>query len=89
MQLRPKRARCGSCCRMHVLLPSWHAPRRAHGIEVIDAALAARLRAAATRVSLLSLAAPPTPYAAGVAGSPPAPNNYADTPWTTLVASDP
>ena len=37
-RLRPQRARCGSCRRTHVLLPSWCAPRRADGIEVIGTA---------------------------------------------------
>ena len=37
-RLRPRRARCRSCRRTRVLLPSWCAPRRADGIEVIGAA---------------------------------------------------
>ena len=37
-RLRPHRARCGSCRRTHVLLPSWCAPRRADAIEVIGTA---------------------------------------------------
>jgi transposase-like protein len=37
-RLRPQRARCGSCRRTHVLLPSWCAPRRADAIEVIGTA---------------------------------------------------
>jgi hypothetical protein len=36
-RLRPDRARCRSCRRTHILLPSWCAPRRADGIEVIGA----------------------------------------------------
>jgi len=37
-RLRPPRARCGSCRRTHLLLPSWCAPRRADAIEVIGTA---------------------------------------------------
>jgi len=37
-RLRPQRARCGSCRRTHILLPSWCAPRRADAIEVIGTA---------------------------------------------------
>ena len=37
-RLRPQRARCGSCRRTQVLLPSWCAPRRADAIEVIGTA---------------------------------------------------
>ena len=37
-RLRPRRARCRSCRRTRVLLPSWCAPRRADGIEIIGAA---------------------------------------------------
>lgn len=42
VRLRPRRARCGSCRRTQVLLPAWCAPRRAHGVEVIGAALVGR-----------------------------------------------
>jgi Domain of unknown function (DUF6431) len=42
-RLRPDRARCRSCRRTHILLPSWCAPRRADAIEVIGTALAAAL----------------------------------------------
>jgi Domain of unknown function (DUF6431) len=42
-ELRPRRVRCDACHRTHVLLPSWTAPRRAHGIDVIATALAGRL----------------------------------------------
>ncbi|MDN5859850.1 MAG: DUF6431 domain-containing protein, partial [Pseudonocardia sp.] len=41
VRLTPRRARCIDCRRTHVL-PSWCAPRRAHGIEVIGTALAER-----------------------------------------------
>ena len=37
-RLRPQRARCRSCRRTHILLPSWCAPRRADAIEVIGTA---------------------------------------------------
>ncbi len=42
-RLRPDRARCRSCRRTHILLPSWCAPRRADAIEVIGTGLAAAL----------------------------------------------
>ena len=42
-RLRPDRARCRSCGRTHILLPSWCAPRRADAIEVIGTGLAAAL----------------------------------------------
>ena len=45
-RLRPQRARCGSCRRTQVLLPSWCAPRRADAIEVIGTAAAMALAGA-------------------------------------------
>jgi hypothetical protein len=45
-RLRPDRARCRSCRRTHILLPSWCAPRRADAIEVIGTGLAAALSGA-------------------------------------------
>lgn len=45
-RLRPRRGRCGSCRRTHVLLPSWCGPRRADGIEVIGTGLALALAGA-------------------------------------------
>ena len=45
-RLRPQRARCRSCGRTHILLPSWCAPRRADAIEVIGTAAAASLAGA-------------------------------------------
>jgi hypothetical protein len=42
-RLRPDRARCRSCQRTHILLPSWCAPRRTDAIEVIGTGLAAEL----------------------------------------------
>ena len=45
-RLCPQRARCRSCGRTHILLPSWCAPRRADGIEVIGTAAAAALTGA-------------------------------------------
>ena len=42
-RLRPERARCRSCGRTHILLPSWYAPRRADALEVIGTGLAAAL----------------------------------------------
>jgi transposase-like protein len=38
-RLWPDRARCRSCGRTHILLPSWSAPRRADALEVIGAAM--------------------------------------------------
>src|ERR1700739_286099 len=37
--LRPRRARCVACKTTHVLSPSWTAPRRRDGAEVIGEAL--------------------------------------------------
>lgn len=48
-RLRPSRGRCGSCKRSHMLLPSWCAPRRADGIEVIGTGLALALGGAGSR----------------------------------------
>ena len=45
-RLCPQRARCRSCGRTHILLPSWCAPGRADGIEVIGTAAAAALAGA-------------------------------------------
>ena len=45
-RLRPDRARCRSCRRTHILLPSWCAPRRADAVEVIGTGLAAALSGA-------------------------------------------
>ena len=42
-RLRPQRARCGSCGRTRILLPSWCAPRRCDAIEVTGTAAAASL----------------------------------------------
>ena len=42
-RLRPDRARCRSCRRTHIVLPSWCAPRRADAVEVIGTGLAAAL----------------------------------------------
>jgi transposase-like protein len=58
-RLRPDRARCRSCRRTHILLPSWCAPRRADAIEVIGTGLAAALRGAGcTRIGA-DLGVPP------------------------------
>ena len=43
-RVTPRRARCTTCRRTHVLLPSWCVPRRGHGVEVVATALAGRLR---------------------------------------------
>ena len=45
-RLRPQRARCGSCGRTHIVLPSWCAPRRADAVQVIGAAAALALAGA-------------------------------------------
>jgi hypothetical protein len=42
-RLRPQRARCGSCGRTHIVLPSWCAPRRADAVQVIGTAAALAL----------------------------------------------
>jgi transposase-like protein len=48
-RLRPRRGRCGSCRATCVLLPSWCAPRRADGVEVIGTGLALALGGAGSR----------------------------------------
>lgn len=45
-RLRPRRARCGSCGRTHILLPSWCAPRHADAVQVIGTAAALALAGA-------------------------------------------
>ncbi len=58
-RLRPDRARCRSCRRTHILLPSWCAPRRADAIEVIGTALAAALRGTGSARIGADLSVPP------------------------------
>ena len=58
-RLRPDRARCRSCRRTHILLPSWCAPRRADGIEVIGAATGAAMAGAGHRPIAAALGVPP------------------------------
>jgi hypothetical protein len=58
-RLRPDRARCRSCTRAHILLPSWCAPRRADAIEVIGTALAAALGGAGPARIGADLGVPP------------------------------
>ncbi len=59
VRLRPDRARCRSCRRTHILLPSWCAPRRADAIEVIGAGLAAALSGAGCARIASDLGVPP------------------------------
>jgi hypothetical protein len=49
MVVRPRRSRCGSCGRSHVLLPVFALLRRADAVSVIGAALAARAAGAGAR----------------------------------------
>ena len=58
-RLRPDRARCRSCRRTHVLLPSWCAPRRADALEVIGTGLAAALGGAGSARIGADLGVPP------------------------------
>ncbi len=58
-RLRPDRARCRSCRRTHILLPSWCAPRRADGIEVIGAAAGAAMAGQGHRPIAAALGLPP------------------------------
>jgi hypothetical protein len=58
-RLRPDRARCRSCRRTHILLPSWCAPRRADAIEVIGTGLAAALGGAGYTQIGAQLGVPP------------------------------
>lgn len=59
-RLRPGRARCRSCTRTHMVLPSWCAPRRADAIEVIGTGLAAALSGAGYARIGAGLGLPPT-----------------------------
>jgi Domain of unknown function (DUF6431) len=58
-RLRPDLARCRSCGRTHIMLPSWCAPRRADAIEVIGTALAAALGGAGPARIGADLGVPP------------------------------
>ena len=58
VRLRPRRARCRSCRRTRVLLPSWCAPRRADGIEVIGAAAGLAMAGAGHRPVAAALGVP-------------------------------
>ena len=57
-RLRPRRARCRSCRRTRILLPSWCAPRRADGIEVIGAAAGLAMAGAGHRPVAAALGVP-------------------------------
>ncbi len=58
-RLRPDRARCRSCGRTHIVLPSGCASRRADAIEVIGTALAAALGGAGPARIGADLGVPP------------------------------
>lgn len=58
--LRPRRARCPGCLITHVLLPVTVLSRRAYGVEVIGAALAARAGGRGHRPIGASLGVPAT-----------------------------
>lgn len=58
-RLRPDRARCRSCRRTHIVLPSWSPPRRADAIEVIGTGLAAALSGAGSARIGADLGVPP------------------------------
>jgi len=57
-RLRPRRTRCRSCRRTRVLLPSWCAPRRADGIEVIGTAAGLAMAGAGHRLIAAALGVP-------------------------------
>jgi transposase-like protein len=57
-RLRPRRARCRSCHRTRIILPSWCAPRRADGIEVIGAAAGLAMAGAGHRPIAAALGVP-------------------------------
>ena len=59
-RLRPDRARCRSCRRTHILLPSWCVPRRADAIQVIAAGLAAALGGSGCGRIAAGLGVPPS-----------------------------
>jgi hypothetical protein len=51
VMVRPRRSRCGSCGRSHVLLPVFALLRRADAVSVIGAALVARAAGAGARTA--------------------------------------
>ena len=57
-RLRPRRARCRSCRRTRILLPSWCAPRRADGIEVTGTAAGLAMAGAGHRPVAAALGVP-------------------------------
>jgi len=57
-RLRPPRARCRSWRRTRILLPSWCAPRRADGIEVIGPAAGLAMAGAGHRPVAAALGVP-------------------------------
>ncbi|TWP52379.1 hypothetical protein FKR81_08550 [Lentzea tibetensis] len=59
-KVRPRRARCSSCRRTHVLLPDWMRLRRAYAAPVIREAVAAHIRGNGYRRIALSLGLPET-----------------------------
>ena len=89
-RLRPRRARCRSCHRTRIILPSWCAPRRADGIEVIGAAAGLAMAGAGHRPIAAALGVP----AATVRGwlrrlrgraraAPPARHRRAELAWAS------
>ena len=58
IELRPRRARCRGCRVTHVLLPASCLPRRAVSVEVIGAALLAKVNGSGHRTIAADLALP-------------------------------
>jgi hypothetical protein len=59
-RVRPRRARCATCRRTHVLLPDWMSLRRAYAAHVIREAVAAHVNGKGYRRIALSLGLPET-----------------------------
>ncbi|MEQ4720525.1 hypothetical protein [Nonomuraea sp. B19D2] len=60
IEVRPRRTRCSSCARTHVLLPVTGLLRRADGVEVVGAALEAKARGVGHRRIAAGLDRPPS-----------------------------
>ena len=58
VELRPRRVRCRDCRTTHVVLPAWCLPRRAVTVEVIGAALLAKVNGSSHRTIAADLGVP-------------------------------
>ncbi|MFI7131566.1 DUF6431 domain-containing protein [Nonomuraea sp. NPDC050153] len=60
IEVRPRRVRCSSCARTHVLLPVTGLLRRADGVEVVGAALEAKAQGVGHQRIAAGLGRPPS-----------------------------